>query len=152
MEVEEGGEQIVSKYEVVVPISGTEEDLETSKKSEDSENLERCECGLYYFSKYLPVEPPVANLPELKSPKTRKKNTIVIPYNLEITKLSPNFNNSSKVPAQSVTRGRSMERSAYSMPKSRLVEPSYLSTWKFVEKGTQMAKWSLQAHLIGLHP
>ncbi|KAM7513033.1 hypothetical protein LguiB_011908 [Lonicera macranthoides] len=134
-----GGKQKLDKNEVVVPILGGEEGLKTSEKSEDSRTLERCESGSYSFSKYLQVEPPIANLQELESLETQKKNTTMAsPCSLEIKNLSPNFNKSSKVPPESVTQQRSKARSAYLKPKSRLAEPSYPSTWKFVEEGTRM--------------
>ncbi|KAM7513029.1 hypothetical protein LguiB_011904 [Lonicera macranthoides] len=73
MEVKEGGGQILGKYEVVVPISGIDEGLKISKKNEDSEKLEGCEFRSYSFYKYLPVVPPVVNLPALKSQNTKKE-------------------------------------------------------------------------------
>lgn len=57
----------------------------------------------------------------------------------EIRNVSPNNNKPPKIPTETLVKRRSLLRSEFSKPKSRLVEPSYQSEPKFLEGKTQMA-------------
>ncbi|KAM7517510.1 hypothetical protein LguiB_016472 [Lonicera macranthoides] len=140
MEGEERVEKQSSSNDVVVVISGEEEGAKVSEKSEDSKGLEKAPFGSYSFSKYLTVEPPIAQLSELQIPTSSKTiPTTASTSAAEIPKLSPTLDKSNKLGVenpQSITRRRSIGRTMYSKPKSRLVEPSYPITRKIVEEKT----------------
>ncbi|KAJ9687983.1 hypothetical protein PVL29_013955 [Vitis rotundifolia] len=101
-----------SKNEVVVTISTSEEstDAKASVATEDGSNL---------FSK------DSQGSIELERLKSRVQVTPkTTPSSPDIAR-SPNASKPPKVPTESVVRRRSLGRSAYSKPKSRLLEPSY---------------------------
>lgn len=111
--------------EVVVTILNGEESKETDT-----------EPGSYSFSRNHPqLEIPIPNnqfnnpnfeLQELETLKCRVQTpTFTSSSSSPITKSSPTLNKPPKIPTESVIRKRSMTRSAYSTPKSRLVEPAY---------------------------
>ncbi|KAJ7979269.1 Mechanosensitive ion channel protein [Quillaja saponaria] len=58
----------------------------------------------------------------------------------EITKLSPISDKPTKNPAELVTRRRSLAKSEFSKPKSRLVEPPYPTEGMLLEEKTQLTK------------
>ncbi|KAK2975963.1 hypothetical protein RJ640_012994, partial [Escallonia rubra] len=120
--------KMLNNNEVVVMISNAEESSKSGKQSEASISSETPDSVSYSFSNYLKVEPPIAQIPELRK---RMSSTV------EITRLSP-----SKVPEESPGRRRSFARSANSKSKSRLVEPSYHSSWKLDDDNTQTVELS----------
>ncbi|KAK3040401.1 hypothetical protein RJ639_026806 [Escallonia herrerae] len=120
--------KMLSNNEVVVMISNAEESSKSGKQSEASISSETPDSVSYSFSNYLKVEPPIAQIPELRK---RMSSTV------EITKLSP-----SKVPEESLGRRSSFARSANSKSKSRLVEPSYHSSWKLDDDNTRTVELS----------
>lgn len=116
--------------EVVVMISDSQESLkDNGELNGDSIGLQENESGSCSFSKYLQGEPTsrsqFVQLTEQENLESRKKVlNLTSTSTLEIPKLSPPrpMNESMATP----TRRRSLARSAYSRPKSRLVEPSVL--------------------------
>lgn len=100
----------------------------SSEESADGIASAATECGSNLFSK---ISQPSAELERLKSSVQATPNTV--PSSPEIAR-SPNPSKPPKIPAESVVRRRSLGRSAYSKPKSRLLEPSYAIKTSVEEK------------------
>ncbi|KAA8534791.1 hypothetical protein F0562_029767 [Nyssa sinensis] len=129
----EGGKK-ASSSEVVVVISGIE--------SGDSKDFTGFESGSSFSSKNIEKETSKAELTDLESLKSRVQMSTLASSSPEITKLSPILNKPPKIPEEPVIRRRSIARSAYSKPKSRLVEPSYPSDSTLVEESSQLVNSS----------
>ncbi|KAF5481770.1 hypothetical protein F2P56_002398 [Juglans regia] len=128
----EGGKGVVEKKgtnEIVLQILGTEETYVTRKESRDSKGSAFSESSTYSFSR---------NSLLGSSPK-RVSDTNVEPKELDDLKnrvqtstfTSPSsplpspIRKPPKIPTDTLTQRKSLARSAFSKPKSRLVEPAY---------------------------
>jgi hypothetical protein len=123
MDLEKKVDQSLSSNDVIVVISNTEEGAKISERSGNAEELEKFESGSSSFSKYLPINPPIVQLSETNkvSPSTSS---------ISVTENMQQIPDSDEKSVNSLTRRRSIRQSAYSKPKSRLVEPSYPITKK----------------------
>ncbi|XP_057501580.1 mechanosensitive ion channel protein 10-like [Actinidia eriantha] len=128
MEGGKGLEMKETSNEVVVSIFGIEENR-TDKQTGVSKGFKKLESGPPYFSnnipigslsisKNTPIGSPIAGPRETESLKTSSSS-------LEITNSSPTPNKPPEISVGSVIQRRSIARSVYSKPKSRLVEQSY---------------------------
>ncbi|KAK9274808.1 hypothetical protein L1049_022060 [Liquidambar formosana] len=139
------GEKAGTK-EVVVVISSGEEAFEGNKESRDSKGYAATEDGSFSFLKNPQVESSKKRyedagieLKELEKLKSRvQMSTFSSPPSPEIANLGSSPIKPPQVPSESVTRRRSLARSAYSKPKSRLVEPYDPADLKSVEEKTQL--------------
>ncbi|XAR67115.1 hypothetical protein NMG60_11013551 [Bertholletia excelsa] len=125
--------------EVVVSILGIEETSSTEKGSNRSKNYTKLESGSPSYSKKTPIESPSAGLAELEGLKARvQMATLTGSSSPEIKKSGTSPYRPPKIPKETVTRRWSLSRSAYSKPKSRLLEPSYPSKSRLVEQSTRL--------------
>ncbi|CAL5437915.1 unnamed protein product [Camellia sinensis] len=130
----EGEKQKVGNNEVVVSILGIEE---TSRRDQDnqsgsSKSFTTLESGSSSFPKNAQTGSPNAGLTELQM------STLPNSSSPEITKSCTTPDRPLKIPDENVTRRRSIPRSAYSKPKSRLVEPYYTNDSHSVEESSQL--------------
>ncbi|XP_059634775.1 mechanosensitive ion channel protein 10-like isoform X2 [Cornus florida] len=140
----ERGKDVEKKVETkdfVVVISSTEEASHVGKQSKDSIAFTKTQTGSLSSPLNVRTQSPNAQLTELDSLKSRvQMSTITGSSSPEITKLSPTptMTKPSKTPDEPVARRRSIGRSAYSKPKSRLLEPSYPKNSAVVEEKSQL--------------
>lgn len=130
----EGEKQKVGNNEVVVSILGIEE---TSRRDQDnqsgsSKSFTTLESGSSSFPKNAQTGSPNAGSTELQM------STLANSSSPEITKSSTTQDRPLKIPDENVTRRRSIPRSVYSKPKSRLVEPYYPNDSHLVEESSQL--------------
>ncbi|XP_057467409.1 mechanosensitive ion channel protein 10-like [Actinidia eriantha] len=129
MEGGKSSEQKVESNDVVVSILGIEETSKLENQSSVCRSLETLEPGS--SSKNTPIGSPNTGLTELQILKSSVElSTTTSSFNPERTNsgTTHNRNKPSKIPDESVIRRRSLSK-----PKSRLVEPPYLSVTKLVE-------------------
>ncbi|XP_052182203.1 mechanosensitive ion channel protein 10-like isoform X2 [Diospyros lotus] len=124
-----GVDQKVASNEVSVPILDFELE-ETSRRDQQSrepKGLTILESGSPSFSKNSAMDSPTLGIPELESHKPRAQVSTVASSSSspEITRPVPSPNKPPMIPEKPILQRRSLTRSAYSKPKSRLVEPFY---------------------------
>ncbi|XVF35105.1 hypothetical protein REPUB_Repub18cG0115900 [Reevesia pubescens] len=137
----EGGKGLVEKEgtnDVVLQISSPEDSFVfNNEKNEDSKAFSSMIEGGSYSS--------VNNLELKQLENLRVQTSVTSPStSYEIARTTPNLNKPTKAPIdKKLTPRKSLRRSAFSKPKSRLVEPAYLNDAKLVdEKSTQMVNLS----------
>ncbi|XP_042976933.1 mechanosensitive ion channel protein 10 isoform X2 [Carya illinoinensis] len=129
----EGGKGVAEKKgsnEVVVKILGSDEAFVANKESRDSQGPAIVESSSYSFSNNSQlgsspkwVRDSNLELTGLEELKTRAQMSAFASSSSPSP--SPNLNKPPKIPSEALTQRKSLARSAFSKPKSRLVEPAY---------------------------
>ncbi|XWS70074.1 hypothetical protein CRYUN_Cryun03dG0017800 [Craigia yunnanensis] len=138
----EAGKGLVEKKgtnDVVLQISSPEDSFVFNKENKDSKAFSSMtEVGSYSSPKNL-------ELKQLENLRVQVSTPVASPSpSSEIPKMSPTPNKPPKIPTDNkLTPRKSLGRSAFSKPKSRLVEPAYSNDAKLVEeKSTQVVNSS----------
>ncbi|WRX33820.1 Mechanosensitive ion channel MscS - like 10 [Theobroma cacao] len=142
----EAGKGLVEKRgtnDVVLHFSSPEDSFVFNKESNDSKTFSSMTEASSYSS------PKNLELKQLENLRVQVSTPVTCPSpSSEIARMSPTPNKPPKIPTdKKLTPRKSLGRSAFSKPKSRLVEPAYPNDAKLVEeKSTQIVNVSSSPH------
>ncbi|KAK6248746.1 hypothetical protein QUC31_020311 [Theobroma cacao] len=142
----EAGKGLVEKRgtnDVVLHFSSPEDSFVFNKENNDSKTFSSMTEASSYSS------PKNLELKQLENLRVQVSTPVTCPSpSSEIARMSPTPNKPPKVPTdKKLTPRKSLGRSAFSKPKSRLVEPAYPNDAKLVEeKSTQIVNVSSSPH------